>query len=80
MTSYVLGDCKIELEKYPVDGIECNCERGKYDQAKEEIENFKKIQTETNLLEQFIDIKMSRTNYNFTCENCTNKWMFSHSN
>ena len=48
--------CKIGSEKYPDDGIECDYNRDKYDQAYSEIEN---------LLNPFIDLNKFRTNYNF---------------
>ena len=57
--------CKIGSEKYPVDGIECDYDRDKYDQAYSEIENFYHLHSETNLLNPFIDLNKFRTNYNF---------------
>ena len=57
--------CKIGLEKYPDDGIECDYDRDKYDQAYSEIENFYHLHSETNLLNPFIDLNKFRTNYNF---------------
>ena len=57
--------CKIGSEKYPDDGIECDYERDKYDQAYSEIENFYLLKSETNLLNPFIDLHIFRTNYNF---------------
>ena len=57
--------CKIGSEKYPDDGIECDYERDKYDQAYSEIENFYLLKSETNLLNPFIDLHKFRTNYNF---------------
>ena len=47
--------CKIGSEKYPDDGIECDYDRDKYDQANSEIENFYHLNSETNLLNPFID-------------------------
>ena len=38
--SVVSAVCKIESEKYPDDGMECNYDRDKHDQAYSEIENF----------------------------------------
>ena len=32
--------CKIASEKHPYDGIDCDYDRAKYDQAYSEIENF----------------------------------------
>ena len=57
--------CKIGSEKYPDDGIECDYDRDKYDQAYSEIENFYLLKSETNLLSPFIDIHKFRTNYKF---------------
>ena len=57
--------CKIGSEKYPDDGIECDYNRDKYDQAYSEIENFYHLNNETNLLNPFIDLNKFRTNYNF---------------
>ena len=57
--------CKIGSEKYPDDGIECDYDREKYDQAYCEIENFYLLKSETNLLNPFIDLHKFRTNYNF---------------
>ena len=57
--------CKIGPEKYPDDGIECDYDRDKYDQAYSEIENFYHLNSETNLLNPFIDLNKFRTNYNF---------------
>ena len=55
--------CKIGSEKYPDDGIECDYDRDKYDQAYSEIENFYHLNSETNLLNPFIDLNKFRTNY-----------------
>ena len=55
--------CKIGSEKYPDDGIECDYDRDKYDQAYFEIENFYHLNSETNLLNPFIDLHKFRTNY-----------------
>ena len=57
--------CKIGSEKYPDDGIECDYDRDKYDQAYSEIEDFYNLKSETNLLNPFIDLHKFRTNYNF---------------
>ena len=57
--------CKIGSEKYPDDGIECDYDRDKYDQAYSEIKNFYLLKSETNLLNPFIDLHKFRTNYNF---------------
>ena len=57
--------CKIGSEKYPDEGIECDYDRDKYDQAYSEIENFYLLKSETNLLNPFIDLHKFRTNYNF---------------
>ena len=57
--------CKIGSENYPDDGIECDYDRDKYDQAYSEIENFYLLKSETNLLNPFIDLHKFRTNYNF---------------
>ena len=57
--------CKIGSEKYPDDGIECDYDRDKYDQAYSEVENFYLLKSETNLLNPFIDLHKFRTNYNF---------------
>ena len=48
--------CKIGSEKYPDDGIECDYDRDKYDQAYSEIENFYHLNSETNLPNPFIDL------------------------
>ena len=53
--------CKIGSEKYPDDGIECDYDRDKYDQAYSEIENFYHLQSETSLLNPFIDLNKFRT-------------------
>ena len=55
--------CKIGSEKYPDDGIECDYDRDKCDQAYSE--NFYQLKSETNLLNPFIDLHKFRTNYNF---------------
>ena len=52
-------------EKYPDDGIECDYDRDKYDQAYSENKNFYLLKSETNLLNPFIDLHKFRTNYNF---------------
>ena len=57
--------CKIGSEKYPDDGIECDYDRDKYDQAYSENENFYLLKSETNLLNPFINLHKFRTNYNF---------------
>ena len=57
--------CKIGSEKYPVDEIECNYDRGMYDQANHEIENFHVMHTETNLLKPYIKLHKFRTSYIF---------------
>ena len=57
--------CKIGSEKYPDDGIECDYDRDKYDQAYSEIENFYLLKSETNLLNPFINLHKFRTNFNF---------------
>ena len=57
--------CKIGSEIYPDDGIECDYDRDKYDQAYSEVENFYLLKSETNLLNPFIDLHKFRTNYNF---------------
>ena len=59
------GVCKIGSEKYPDDGIECDFDRDKYDQAYSEIENFYLLKSETNLLNPFIELHKFRTSYNF---------------
>ena len=56
---------KIGSEKYPVDGIECDYDRDNYVQAYQEIENFYRQHSQTNLLNPFIDLNKFRTNYNF---------------
>ena len=57
--------CKIGSEKYPDDGIKCDYDRDKYDQAYSEIENFYHLKSETNLLNPFIDLHKFRRSYNF---------------
>ena len=57
--------CQIGSEKYPDDGIECDYDRDKYDQAYSEIENFYYSKSETNLLNPFIDLHKFRRSYNF---------------
>ena len=57
--------CKIGSEKYPVDGIECDYDRDKYDQAYSEIENFYLLKRESNLLNPFNNLHKFRTIYNF---------------
>ena len=57
--------CKIGSEKYPDDGIDCDYDRDKYDQAYIEIENFYHLKSETNLLNPFIDLHKFRRSYNF---------------
>ena len=56
--------CKIGSENYPVDGIECDYDRDNYREAYQEIENFYRLYTETNVLRPFIDLHKFRTNYN----------------
>ena len=63
--SVSIAVCKIGSEKYPDDGIECDYDRGKYDQAYHEIENFYHLKCESDLLNPFIDLHKFRTNYNF---------------
>ena len=55
--------CKMGSENYPDDGMECNYDRDKYDQAYTEIENH--LKSETNLLNPFIDLHKFRRSYNF---------------
>ena len=57
--------CKMGSEKHPDDGIECDYNRDKYDQAYSEIENFYLLKSETNLLNPFFDLHKFRTKYNF---------------
>ena len=57
--------CKIGSDKYPDNGIECDYDRDKYDQVYSEIKNFYFLHSETNLLNPFIDLHKSRTNYIF---------------
>ena len=57
--------CKIGSEKYPDDGIECDYDRDKYDQAYSEIENFYTLHSQTDFLNPVIDLHKFRTNYNF---------------
>ena len=57
--------CKIGSETYPLDGIECDYDRNKNREAYQEIENFYRLRTETNLLMPFFDLHKFRTNYNF---------------
>ena len=57
--------CKVGSEKYPVDGIECDYDRDNYREAYQEVENFYRLHTDTNLLRPFIDLHKYRTNYNF---------------
>ena len=57
--------CKIGSEKYPDDGIDCDYDRDKYNQAYSEIENFYQLKSETNLLKSFIDLDKFRSSYNF---------------
>ena len=59
------GVCKIGTEKYHDDGIECDYNRDKYDQAYSEIENFYQLKSETNLLNLFIDLHKFKTKYYF---------------
>ena len=56
--------CKIGSEKYPDDGIECDYDRDKDDQAYSENEIFYHLK-KTNLLNPFIDLHKFITNYNF---------------
>ena len=57
--------CKIGSEKYSDDGIECDYDGDKDDQAYSEIKNFYHLKSETNLLNPFIDLHKFRTNYSF---------------
>ena len=59
------GVCKIGSEKHPDDGIECDYDRDKYDQAYSGIENFYLLKSETILLNPFINLHNFRTYYNF---------------
>ena len=56
---------KIRSEKYPYDGIDCDYDRAKYDQAYSEIENFFHIKSDTNLLNPFIDLQKFIRSCNF---------------
>ena len=57
--------CKIGSEKNPVDGNECDYDRDNCSEAYQEIENFYRLHTETNILRPFIDLHKLRTNHNF---------------
>ena len=57
--------CKIGSEKYPVDGIDCDYDREKYDQEYHENENVFLLHAETNVLNPFISLQKFRTDYNF---------------
>ena len=57
--------CTIGSEKYLDDGIECDYNRDKHDQAYSEIEIFYHLKSETNLLNPYFDLHKFRTNYNF---------------
>ena len=57
--------CKIGSDKYPDEGIKCDYDRDKYDQAYSETENFNHLHSETSLINPFIDLNKFRTNYNF---------------
>ena len=50
---------------YPDDGIECEYDRDKYDQAYSEIENFHILHSECNLLNPFFYLHKFRRSYNF---------------
>ena len=63
--SYSNAVCKIGSENYPVDGINCDYDREKYDQAYHENENVFLLHAETNLLNPFISLQKFRTDYNF---------------
>ena len=52
--------CKLGSEKYPDDGIECDYDRDKYDQAYSEMESFYQLKSETKLLNPFIDLHKFR--------------------
>ena len=56
---------KIGSEMNPDDGIDCDYDRDKYDQAYSEIETFYYLKSETNLLNPFFDLHKFRTNYIF---------------
>ena len=57
--------CKIGSEKYPDDGIECDYDRHKYDQAYSEIEIFYQLKNETNFFNPFINLHKFRRSCNF---------------
>ena len=58
--------CEIGSENYPDDdGVECDYDRDKNDQAYCEIENFYILHSESNLLNPFISLHKFRTSYNF---------------
>ena len=57
--------CKKGSEKNPVDGIEGDYDGDNYREAYQEIENFYRIKSETNLLRSFIDLHKIRTFYSF---------------
>ena len=54
--------CKTGSEKYPDDGIKCDYDRDKYDQAYSEIENenFYQLKSATILPNLFIDLHKVR--------------------
>ena len=57
--------CKIGSENNPVDGIECDYDRDNYREAYQEIENFYRLHTESNVLKPFIALQKVRTNSKF---------------
>ena len=57
--------CKIGSEKNPDDGIECDYDRDKQDQAYSEFENFNQLKCEANLLNAFIDLHKFRRSFTF---------------
>ena len=64
-SSFSNAVCKIVSEKYPDDGIECDYDRDKNDQAYSEIENFYQLKNKTNLFNPFIDLHKFRRSCKF---------------
>ena len=57
--------CKIGSEENPNDGIECDYDLHKHDQAYYEIENFYTLHSESNLLNPFLSLHKFRKKNNF---------------
>ena len=65
--------CKIGSKTFSLDGIDCDYDRDKYDQAYHEIKTFYILHDETNLLNPFISLQKLRIFFNSYVLICPNK-------